>query len=126
MGWLRIRSTQVSVLDVLEALAKGEAIRDILARFPCLTENDIACCADIARSIIVGHWALCDSPARVLPRGRQGANARRQSLAWTPDEDAELIRLNESGATINDITRLLMRLKTDVASRLERIDKSKR
>ena len=124
MSWLRIRDTSVSVLDVLELLAEGKRVSNILTRFPCLTESDIALSAEIARSVIVGHWALCERPEKVLPRGCLEAAESLRSTAWTPDEDAELIKLLESGATISDMTRLLLRPGTDIASRLERINKN--
>ena len=125
MGWLRIRNTEVSILDVLELLAKGDRVSSILTRFPCLTEADIAHSAAVARAVIIGHWAFCSSPETVLTRKRFMAGSLRQSNIWTEDEDTELIKLIDSGATINDITRLLLRLRTDITDRLGRLGKRK-
>ena len=111
----------MSVLDVLELLARGYGTSSILARFPCLTEIDIAHSAAVARSVIVGHWAICDSPETVLAHERFMADNRRQSNMWSESEDSELIKLMDNGATINDITRLLLRLRTDITDRLGRM-----
>ncbi len=123
MGWLRIRNTGVSVLDVLELLAEGSRISSILARFPRLTETDIADSAAIARAVIIGHWVFCNSPETVLRREHFRPNSLRQSNIWTEDEDMELIKLIDSGATINDVTRILLRLRADITDRLSRLDR---
>ena len=110
-------------MDVLELMAKGNRVSSILARFPCLTETDIAHSAAVARAVIIGHWASCHSPETVLMHKRFMAGSLRQSNIWTEDEDTELIKLIDSGATINDITRLLLRLRTDITDRLGRLGK---
>ena len=113
----------MSILDVLELLAKGDRVSSILTRFPSLTETDIAHSAAVARAVIIGHWAFCSSPETVLKHKRFMAGNLRHSNIWTEDEDMELIKLVDSGATINDITRLLLRLENDITDRLGRLGK---
>ena len=47
-GKLCIRGMRITVYDVLEYLASGMAVEEILHDFPCLTREDIQACLQYA------------------------------------------------------------------------------
>jgi uncharacterized protein (DUF433 family) len=121
MGWLKIRDTEISVLDILELISQGQGIAGILVRLPGLAPTDIAGAAAVARSILIHHWAQCRSPEVVMRYNLMAAPAWRKSEAWTEDEDDELVGLADNGASLDNIARILLRGQSDVAQRLEKL-----
>lgn len=122
MAWLRIENTDVSVLDILEMLAENRTVDDILRRFPDLSRHDIASAAATARSLIIYHWAVCRSPDSALRPERRESAISKDLNRWSPQEELELAGLFRCGATIEEMARIFMTMKTDIIECLKRLD----
>ncbi len=117
MGWLEIRNTGVSTLDVLEAMAQGMGIERILIRFPTLLASDIADSAAVARFVIIRYGGP-GNELRTGSRVDQFERECRKTGRWSEDEETELMGLMSSGASPENAARILMRMKKDVADKL--------
>ncbi|HEX3626515.1 MAG TPA: DUF433 domain-containing protein [Verrucomicrobiae bacterium] len=53
-----IRRTRVTVQTVLEFLAAGDSIEDVLEEFPKLTRADVKACLDYASRLMGNHYSV--------------------------------------------------------------------
>jgi len=53
-----IKGTRITVQTILEFLAAGDTVEDILEEFPRLTRRDIRACLDYASRIMGNHFSL--------------------------------------------------------------------
>jgi uncharacterized protein (DUF433 family) len=53
-----IRGTRVTVQTVLEFLAAGDSIEDVLEEFPKLTRADVQACLDYASRLMGNHFSV--------------------------------------------------------------------
>ena len=53
-----IRSTRVTVQTILEFLAAGDSVADILEEYPKLTRADVQACLDYASRVMGNHFSL--------------------------------------------------------------------
>lgn len=120
MGWLTIRNTDVSVLDILDAIAEDGSCEKIIRRFPSMFPDDIASAAATARYLILYHWAICRSPELALQRRVSGKS--RLEADWSWRDELELKRLFREGAGIENIARIFKCPEIDITNRLKRLN----
>jgi uncharacterized protein (DUF433 family) len=53
-----IRGTRITVQTVLEFLAAGDSVEDVLAEYPSLTAEDVRACLDYASRVMANHFSL--------------------------------------------------------------------
>lgn len=53
-----IRGTRVTVQTVLEFLAAGDSMEDVLAEYPGLTAEDVRACLEYASRVMANHFSL--------------------------------------------------------------------
>jgi uncharacterized protein (DUF433 family) len=53
-----IRGTRITVQTVLEFLAAGDSVEDVLAEYPGLTADDVRACLDYASRVMANHFSL--------------------------------------------------------------------
>ena len=53
-----IRRTRITVQTVLEFLAAGDSIEDVLDEFPKLTRADVHACLDYASRLMGNHYSV--------------------------------------------------------------------
>ena len=53
-----IRGTRITVQTVLEFLAAGDSIEDVLAEYPRLTRADVKACLDYASRVMGNHFSV--------------------------------------------------------------------
>jgi uncharacterized protein (DUF433 family) len=53
-----IRGTRITVQTVLEFLAAGDSIEDVLDEYPTLTADDVRACLDYASRVLANHFSL--------------------------------------------------------------------
>ena len=53
-----VRGTRVTVQTVLEFLAAGDSIEDVLDEYPGLTRADIHACLDYASRVMGNHFSV--------------------------------------------------------------------
>lgn len=53
-----IRGTRITVQTVLEFLAAGDSIEDVLDEFPKLTRADVHACLDYASRLMGNHFSV--------------------------------------------------------------------
>jgi uncharacterized protein (DUF433 family) len=53
-----ISGTRIAVQTVLEFLAAGDSIEDVLEEFPKLTRADVQACLDYAARVMGNHFSL--------------------------------------------------------------------
>jgi hypothetical protein len=122
MGWLRIRNTDVSVLDVLDMLAEDRSFDEIIGRYPSVSSADIAAAAAMARYLIIYHWAVCRAPdSALLPDPRQPGGTKVAG-SWSTQKERELTELYRTGASVGDIARILMMRQTEIVERLKALN----
>ncbi|MEW6412673.1 MAG: DUF433 domain-containing protein [Candidatus Zixiibacteriota bacterium] len=114
---LNIRDTGVSILEILDLMALGLRYETILGRYPGLVAEDIAYAAATARYLIIRYWAACGEPlTESIPAG-----GRPGREGWSIDEEAELVNLYRSGATVAEIGRILRRSSAEAEKRLKEL-----
>ena len=121
MQWLEIRNTRVSVLEVLESISAGCSAKDILLRYPNLVSDDIAHCAEVAKHVIVYHWAVCSAPQAALDQNTVVFQIEPPSASWSSEQETELTMLVASGASAERAARILMKSKQDITQCLKRL-----
>ena len=52
------RGTRMSVQTVLEFLAAGDSIEDVLAEYPTLERQDVQACLEYASRVMGNHFSL--------------------------------------------------------------------
>ena len=53
-----VRGTRITVQTVLEFLAAGDSIEDVLEEYPSLTREDVQACLDCASRLMANHYSL--------------------------------------------------------------------
>ena len=53
-----IRGTRITAQTVLEFLAAGDSIEDVLEEYPSLTRADVQACLDYATRLMGNHYSL--------------------------------------------------------------------
>ncbi|MCI0748054.1 MAG: DUF433 domain-containing protein [Verrucomicrobia subdivision 3 bacterium] len=57
-----IRGTRITAQTVLEFLAAGDSVEDILEEYPRLTREDIQACLDYASRLMANHYSVVPVP----------------------------------------------------------------
>jgi uncharacterized protein (DUF433 family) len=53
-----IHGTRITVQTVLEFLAAGDSIEDVLEEYPALKREDVHACLDYASKLMANHYSL--------------------------------------------------------------------
>jgi uncharacterized protein (DUF433 family) len=53
-----IRGTRIAVQTVLEFLAAGDSVEEVLAEYPRLTRADVQACIDYASRVMGNHFSV--------------------------------------------------------------------
>jgi uncharacterized protein (DUF433 family) len=53
-----IRGTRITVQTVLEFLAAGDSVEDVLEEYPRLTRADVQACLDYASRVMGNHFSV--------------------------------------------------------------------
>jgi len=53
-----IRGTRIAVQTVLEFLAAGDSVEDIVEEYPALTREDVQACLDYASKLMANHYSV--------------------------------------------------------------------
>lgn len=53
-----IRGTRIAVQTVLEFLAAGDSVEDVLDEYPSLTRADVQACLDYASRVMGNHFSV--------------------------------------------------------------------
>ena len=53
-----IKGTRITVQTVLEFLAAGDSVSDILDEYPSLTREDVLACLDVSSRLMANHFTL--------------------------------------------------------------------
>ena len=57
-GQPTIRGTRIAACTVLEFLAAGDAVEDVLAEYPALTREDVLACIGLSSELMKHHFSL--------------------------------------------------------------------
>ena len=117
-GWLKIRDTGVSVLEVLDLLSRGYTRRDVRRRLPPLTDKDISLALSVAHDFIL-QTLVMSLFGHCPPVYRQPETLDGKSEHDLPDSlRDEVKRLCRYGATKAAIARLLQITPEQIAAAL--------
>lgn len=53
-----IRGTRITVQTVLEFLAAGDSVEDVLQEYPALKREDVQACLDYASKLMANHYSV--------------------------------------------------------------------
>jgi uncharacterized protein (DUF433 family) len=53
-----VRGTRIAVQTVLEFLAAGDSIEDVLEEYPSLKREDVQACIDYASRLMANHYSI--------------------------------------------------------------------
>ena len=53
-----VRKTRIAVQTVLEFLAAGNSVEDVLEEYPSLTRADVQACLDYASRVMGNHFSI--------------------------------------------------------------------
>ena len=53
-----IRGTRITVQTVLEFLAAGDSVEEVLEEYPSLKREDVQSCLDYASKLMANHYSL--------------------------------------------------------------------
>jgi uncharacterized protein (DUF433 family) len=53
-----VRGTRIAVQTVLEFLAAGDSVEDVLEEYPKLTRADVQACLDYASRVMGNHFSM--------------------------------------------------------------------
>jgi len=53
-----IRGTRIAVQTVLEFLAAGDSVEDVLEKYPRITRADVQACLDYASRVMGNHFSV--------------------------------------------------------------------
>lgn len=56
-----VRGTRIAAQTVLEFLAAGDSIEDLLAEYPALAREDVQACLDYASRLMANHYSVVAS-----------------------------------------------------------------
>ena len=57
-----VRGTRITVQTVLEFLAAGDSVDDVLAEYPDLTRQDVQACLNYASRLMANHYSVVSIP----------------------------------------------------------------
>jgi uncharacterized protein (DUF433 family) len=57
-----IKGTRIAAQTVLEFLAAGDSVEDILQEYPTLTRQDVQACLDYASKLMANHYSVVPLP----------------------------------------------------------------
>jgi uncharacterized protein (DUF433 family) len=115
-----IRGLRMTVQDVLEYLASGMSIEEILADFPDLTAEDIRACLAFAADQAIEGACGC-----IAHRGRKGMNSSEQTRQELLTALAQLSRIRPEwrlGQLIANLAMTAGRLDSGVVWDLEDVE----
>jgi len=61
-GQPTIRGTRITAQTVLEFLAAGDSIEDVLEEYPSVSKEDILACISLSSSLMKNHFSLQEVP----------------------------------------------------------------
>ncbi len=53
-----VRGTRITVQTVLEFLAAGDSVGDVLEEYPALKREDVQACLDYASRVMANHFSI--------------------------------------------------------------------
>ncbi len=53
-----VRGTRIAAQTVLEFLAAGDSVEDVLEEYPCLVRADVQACLDYASRVMGNHFSV--------------------------------------------------------------------
>ena len=53
-----VRGTRITVQTVLEFLAAGDSVDDVVEEYPDLTREDVQACLDYAARVMANHFSI--------------------------------------------------------------------
>jgi uncharacterized protein (DUF433 family) len=53
-----VRGTRITVQTVLEFLAAGDSVEDVLEEYPTLKREDVQACLDYASRVMANHFSV--------------------------------------------------------------------
>jgi len=53
-----VRSTRITAQTVLEFLAAGDSVEDVLEEYPTLKREDVHACLDYASKLMANHYSV--------------------------------------------------------------------
>ena len=53
-----VRNTRITVQTVLEFLAAGDSVEEVLSEYPALTREDVQACLDYASRLMGNHYSV--------------------------------------------------------------------
>ena len=53
-----VRGTRITAQTVIEFLAAGDSVEDVLAEYPALTRGDVQACLDHAARLMGNHYSV--------------------------------------------------------------------
>jgi uncharacterized protein (DUF433 family) len=53
-----VRGTRITVQTVLEFLAAGDSVDDVLAEYPTLKREDVQACLEYASRVMANHFSI--------------------------------------------------------------------
>jgi len=53
-----VKGTRITVQTILEFLAAGDSVDDVLAEYPSLTREDVQSCLDYASRVMGNHFSV--------------------------------------------------------------------
>ena len=53
-----IKGTRITAQTVLEFLAAGDSVEDVLKEYPALTREDVQACLDYASRLMANHYSV--------------------------------------------------------------------
>ena len=56
-----VRNTRIAVQAILEYLAAGDSVDDLLADYPALTRDDVQACFDFASRLMANQYSVVAS-----------------------------------------------------------------
>jgi uncharacterized protein (DUF433 family) len=83
-----VRGTRITVQTVLEFLAAGDSVEEVLEEYPSLTRADVQACLDYAARVMGNHFSVVrvfqsspfPGPARIRQIRRSGNS--RDRMNW--------------------------------------------
>jgi uncharacterized protein (DUF433 family) len=61
-GQPTIRGTRITAQTVLEFLAAGDSIEDVLEEYPSVSKEDILACIGLSSNLMKNHFSLQEVP----------------------------------------------------------------
>lgn len=128
-----IRSTSITVLDVLKALGRGLMPEQIIKQHDQLTLADILASVQLAANIIEqyvtsegsikieGEISLIAKQSRLINVSKLRETHPRAYEAWLTEETNSLNRMFRQGMSLKDMAETLGRGEGAIRSRLEKL-----